>query len=239
MENNIRALGDVVKGHQLLSQSRPSRSSDSTKLLKQLNDLRWHSLLYICNDLWIGPSQHNSQDTKISSKSVTRKAMAESLLSWRINDIHDTGRFVWPHFSMKERSNPIAPWAPPALIFGSSGDVQYSQLAAQDREAAMKELASEMTYQSAIRVGHVHRFLRQPLGDQEQLEKSLETSTLDALKYVCLDINRIPLKPATGSTTKAMLIEQLVHWVRAQTKSLPSDPDRSFFHSVLTSLSHL
>ncbi|KAJ3791341.1 hypothetical protein GGU11DRAFT_694491, partial [Lentinula aff. detonsa] len=86
---------------------------------------------------------------------------------------------------------------------------------AQDREAAMKELASEMTYQSAIRVGHVHRFLRQPLGDQEKLEKNLETATLDALKYVCLDINRIPIKPASGSTTKAMLMEQLVHWVRA------------------------
>ncbi|KAJ3966209.1 hypothetical protein EV361DRAFT_809422 [Lentinula raphanica] len=70
----------------------------------------------------------------------------------------------------------------------------------------------KMTYQSAIRVGHVHRFLRQPLGDQEKLEKSLETATLDALKYVCLDINRIPIKPASGSTTKAMLIEQLLHW---------------------------
>ncbi|KAJ3782494.1 hypothetical protein GGU10DRAFT_275427 [Lentinula aff. detonsa] len=89
---------------------------------------------------------------------------------------------------------------------------EFSPPPPQDREAAMKELASEMTYQSAIRVGHVHRFLRQPLGDQEKLEKNLETATLDALKYVCLDINRIPIKPASGSTTKAMLMEQLVHW---------------------------
>ncbi|KAJ3835957.1 hypothetical protein EV361DRAFT_813132 [Lentinula raphanica] len=213
METDIRALGDVVKGHQLLSQSLPSRGSETTKLLKQLNDLRWHSLFYICNDLWIGPSRDYLEDTKVSSKKVSRKAMAESLLSWRKHDISEAARFVWPHFTMKERSNPIAPWAPP-LNLGSSGDVQYNRLTAQDREAAMKELAGEMNYQSAIRVGHVHRFLCQPLDDQDKLEKSLETATVDALKYVCLDINRIPLRPVSGNTTKAMLIEQLIHWVR-------------------------
>ncbi|KAJ3816845.1 hypothetical protein F5880DRAFT_1493831, partial [Lentinula raphanica] len=96
--------------------------------------------------------------------------------------------------------------------FSPPPHIQYNQLTAQDREAAMEELAREMNYQSAIRIGHVHRFLRQPLDHKDKLEKSLETATVDALRYVCLDINRIPLRPVSGNTTKAMLIEQLIHW---------------------------
>ncbi|KAJ3831557.1 hypothetical protein F5878DRAFT_549399, partial [Lentinula raphanica] len=107
----------------------------------------------------------------------------------RKHDVCEESRFVWPHFTMEERSSPRAPWAPPASISDPNADIQYVQLLDPERRAAMQELAIAMNYESAVRVGHIHRFLCQSLENQDKLQKNLETTTLHALKYVCLDIN--------------------------------------------------
>ncbi|KIK52806.1 hypothetical protein GYMLUDRAFT_250934 [Collybiopsis luxurians FD-317 M1] len=116
---------------------------DIKRLQQELADLRWHSILYICNDLWIVPMK-DIDDIIIEKNSLSHLRMAHSLMSWQ----------------------------------------------------AMKDLADTMTYETANRIGSVHRWLCQPLYDQEKLEKSLDTAPRDALLFVCQDLNRMPLTPA-------------------------------------------
>ncbi|KAJ3817514.1 hypothetical protein F5880DRAFT_1492798, partial [Lentinula raphanica] len=86
-----------------------------------------------------------------------------------------------------------------------------SQIASKSRTTLLN-LVNTFTYDSSVRVGHIHRYLCQPLYDRDKLEKSLETATMDALMYVCLDLNRVPRTPLSGKMTKELLIRQLVHW---------------------------
>ncbi|KAJ3816235.1 hypothetical protein F5880DRAFT_1619585 [Lentinula raphanica] len=213
MEVDTRALGDVIKGHQYLCQRRPT-TAERKLLSKKLMGLRWHSLVYICNDLWISPVKDLLEETKFSKNTVTRKEMAQGLLDWRVNDINEDGIFAWPCFTMKNRPNPIAPWAHPLAVSIPANDASI-QLDDQDRQTALLNLVNTFNYDSSVRVGHIHRYLCQPLRDQDKLEKSLETATMDALMYVCLDLNRVPRTPASGKMTKELLIRALVHWVRA------------------------
>lgn len=74
-----------------------------------------------------------------------------------------------------------------------------------------------MNYKSALSIGHVHRFLTQPLQSgedgialQSRLRKNLRTVPQDALSYVCVDLDRLP----SGKLEKAQLINRLVEWVR-------------------------
>ncbi|KIK52582.1 hypothetical protein GYMLUDRAFT_179976, partial [Collybiopsis luxurians FD-317 M1] len=97
-DNQIRC--DIVKGHQLLSQRRPTTSSERKKLLKKLNEIHWHLLLYICNDLWISPASDIIGKTEILKTEVTRKAMAESLLDWRRTKPVDS--LLWPQIHSGE-----------------------------------------------------------------------------------------------------------------------------------------
>ncbi|KAJ3980405.1 hypothetical protein F5890DRAFT_1419703 [Lentinula detonsa] len=73
----------------------------------------------------------------------------------------------------------------------------------------MENIARQMGYESVVRVGHIHRFLHQPLDNEEQLEKNLERASRQALTYVCLDLNRMP---GDGATDKDALIAQLIRW---------------------------
>jgi len=87
MKHDIRALSEVVKGHQLLSQKRPKSDTPGgiklrKRLLKRLTDLRWISLVYICNDLWILPFNNCDDEHGIPQKSLRKSLMAESLVEW-------------------------------------------------------------------------------------------------------------------------------------------------------------
>lgn len=117
---------------------------------------------------------------------------------------------------MKNRANPSASWAPP-LASSTTRDADNSnttlELEGQERIEAMERLAKTINYDSAVRIGHVHRYLCQPLHNEEQLEKSLGTASLSALKFVCLDLNRMPPDPSKGKLTKDMLVEALISWV--------------------------
>ncbi|KIK62660.1 hypothetical protein GYMLUDRAFT_242306, partial [Collybiopsis luxurians FD-317 M1] len=119
-------------------------SSERKKLLKKLNEIHWHSLLYICNDLWISPASDIIGKTEILKTEVTRKAMAESLLDWREHAVQEDAKFRWPHFTMIERPDPTATWAPPpALVIDADRD-EHIELVDQDRRASMIELANAM-----------------------------------------------------------------------------------------------
>lgn len=123
---------------------------------------------------------------------------------------------------MENRPHPGAPWAPPPPTYVSdnvSDDgmshnrVLHVELGEEQRKDALEDLATTMTYNSSIQVGHVHRFLRKPLDDEEQLAKDLERASVDALRFVCLDLNRLPLMPSSDKPTKNLFILQLIAWV--------------------------
>ncbi|KIK60673.1 hypothetical protein GYMLUDRAFT_244248 [Collybiopsis luxurians FD-317 M1] len=195
MQHDTCALYDVVRGHQLLSQKLPKRSSEQKRLQQELADLRWHSILYICNDLWIVPVK-DIDDIIIEKNSLSRSRMAHSLMSWRKEAISNDNKFRWPHFNMRSCSNPLAPWAPLSTFIVDFVNDDSITLTDSERRQAMKDLADTMTYETANRIGSVHRWLCQPLYDQEKLEKSLDTAPRDALLFI----------------TKDMLIKQLIRW---------------------------
>jgi hypothetical protein len=86
LQSDRRSLVDITRGHQLLSASRPSPSTKN-QLLKKLSKLKWISLVYICNDLWIQPVS-NSTDIELSkSKEIQRKKMANALINWVCCDL--------------------------------------------------------------------------------------------------------------------------------------------------------
>jgi hypothetical protein len=71
-----------------------------------------------------------------------------------------------------------------------------------------------MNYNSARYIGNIHRALCAPLNDGlekglKRLSGQLAVVNIDALKYVCIDLNRLPL----GKLGKAVLIRALIDWV--------------------------
>jgi len=139
------------------------------------------------------------------------------------NDVDQDGKFRWPHFTVRNRPHPGAPWAPPPVTYaisdhgsddGMSDDgVIHVEFGEEQRKNAMENLATTMTYNSSVHVGQVHRFLCKPLDDEEQLAKDLERASVDALTFVCLDLNRMPPMPSSDKITKDLLIPQLIIWV--------------------------
>ncbi|KAJ3709926.1 hypothetical protein C8R42DRAFT_563696, partial [Lentinula raphanica] len=73
---------------------------------------------------------------------------------------------------------------------------------------------------SAYRVGDIHRFLSQPLGDDHgHLRRLLDDATFDALMYVCVDLGRSPV----AKCSKSVLIHELVTWRLAMPRT-PLEP---------------
>lgn len=91
MQNRTHELSDIVKGHQLLSGTRPKRSSERKRLIKALGGLHWHSLVYICNDLWIYPVNTLLDQIQLSkTRAFTRNSMAQALAEWVRSDFFVT-----------------------------------------------------------------------------------------------------------------------------------------------------
>ncbi|KIK50658.1 hypothetical protein GYMLUDRAFT_113325, partial [Collybiopsis luxurians FD-317 M1] len=123
-------------------------------------------------------------------------------------DVNEGGKFHWPHFTIQGHPQPIALWAPPSTLAIDSGSHAFSELDDLDRMNAMESLATTLSYDSAVRIGHIHCYLCQPLQDEEVLIKNLERASRDALTFVCLDLNQLP----SGKITKDVLIAQLSSW---------------------------
>ncbi|KAJ3892060.1 hypothetical protein GG344DRAFT_46074, partial [Lentinula edodes] len=74
------------------------------------------------------------------------------------------------------------------------------------------ETIKRFNWHSAHSVGHIHRFLTQPLVDDvvgdKQLKVNLNRQTLIALSFVCIDLDILP----EGKFGKAELVNQLVKW---------------------------
>ena len=75
-----------------------------------------------------------------------------------------------------------------------------------------------MSYATAISIGHIHRYLKQPLlknenGDitYDRLQQNLLETPRDALVYVCADLDQLPSQ--FRRPKKAALVEKLVQWV--------------------------
>ncbi|KAJ3990672.1 hypothetical protein F5050DRAFT_1716716, partial [Lentinula boryana] len=147
MQNDIRALDDVVKGHQLLSEKRPAIRSEEKELLKRLSALRWHSLVYICNDLWLAPLD-SLTSVGISKSDLQKELMAHWLQEWRSHDVREDSKFRWPHFTVHNRPPPAASWAPPPIHIINSGNYSHAELTDSERTIKMENIARQMGYES-------------------------------------------------------------------------------------------
>ena len=108
-----------------------------------------------------------------------------------------------------------APWArdPPVVL--NHGNIQIRELSASEKRREFLILIQNMTPRSAAHVGDIHRYLCQTPNERTlndirgELMKKLGKKTMDALKYVCVDLNLMP----AGTATKEMCAQQLVEWV--------------------------
>lgn len=88
-----------------------------------------------------------------------------------------------------------------------------------------------MSHHSLYGIGDVHRILLEPLTNLKPralagLRASLNQVNSDALAYVCIDLERMPI----GNFSKQHLLDQLIDWVSLTTGALRSvlGPDTSF-----------
>ncbi|KAE9389263.1 hypothetical protein BT96DRAFT_835150 [Gymnopus androsaceus JB14] len=97
------------------------------------------------------------------------------------------------------------PYEPPPAVSLHFSDAE--------RQSALQNLSKTMNFNSAIAVGDIHRYLCRPVkGDnaavRTKLLGDLLECTEDALKFVCIDLNRLPF----GNFTKRDLAQALIVW---------------------------
>ncbi|KAJ3871590.1 hypothetical protein F5051DRAFT_340711, partial [Lentinula edodes] len=70
--------------------------------------------------------------------------------------------------------------------------------------------SSNLNSHNAHDIGHMHRYLTQPLldGATQNLRATLNRMTVIALVFVCADLGRLP----AGKFVKAQLVEELIQW---------------------------
>jgi len=75
-----------------------------------------------------------------------------------------------------------------------------------------------MSFNSARHIGDLHRALCAPLNSDLEKDKAMKMlgtqlakCNVDALKYVCVDLNCLPL----GKLGKPVLVQALIEWVRS------------------------
>ena len=93
--------------------------------------------------------------------------------------------------------------------------IKIREFSADEKQREFLALAQTMTPRSALHVGDIHRYLTQTptaseVGDiRDEVMKKLGKKSLDALKYVCLDLNVVP----AGTATRELCMQLLVDWV--------------------------
>ncbi|KAH7867730.1 uncharacterized protein C8R40DRAFT_1178724 [Lentinula edodes] len=109
---------------------------------------------------------------------------------------------------------PQAPWAFPVLSLAFHGNVACHILTNTEQKRMMQATARKMNWHSATGVGHIHQLLWAPCNNsssvgKEKLAKGLNVEGVDALLYVCADLNRVPLQ-LPKRDVKQILIYQLI-----------------------------
>ncbi|KAF8825246.1 hypothetical protein HHX47_DHR7000450 [Lentinula edodes] len=214
-----RELSDI---HHLLSLSQPSTDSLQTHLRSRLKNKKWGTLLYVCNDLMVFPAEISDEIARkasVTKSDIMKDDMVDTLIKWRLNDIHEDQAFVWPHFTPIGFAPPRAPWAYPILSHTFHDNVPCHTFTDVERKNRLQDIARRMNWHCATGVGHIHQLLWAPCGDnhveREKLAKGLNTEGIDALLYVCTDLNRVPLQ-LPRRDVKRILIHQLIDWRMTQ-----------------------
>ncbi|KAJ3916239.1 hypothetical protein F5877DRAFT_47021, partial [Lentinula edodes] len=209
---------ELIDIHHLLSSLRPSTDLLQAQLRSRLKSKKWGALLYVCNDLMVFPVQ--------ISGGIVRKEM-----------ITKNHAFVWPHFTPTMFAPPRAPWASPVLSLAFHGNVACHTLTDTERKRMMQDTARRMNWHSATGVGHIHQLLWAPCDNssvgKEKLAKGLNVEGVDALLYVCADLNRVPLQ-LPRRDVKRILIYQLIDWVSCVYVSFPLSHLTVYFRQRMT-----
>ncbi|KAJ4467608.1 hypothetical protein C8R41DRAFT_779547 [Lentinula lateritia] len=167
-----------------------------TQLRSKLKSKKWGALIFVCNDLMVFPSQllHGIvRKTLVTKSDITKDEMVNTLIEWRLNDIQEDQAFVWPHFTPTSFAPPRAPWASPVLSPTFHGHIACRSLTDPEKKTMMDDVTRRMNWHSATGVGHIHQLLWAPCDDsntgKETLAKALNAEGIDALLYVCIDLN--------------------------------------------------
>ncbi|KAJ3735332.1 hypothetical protein DFJ43DRAFT_992033 [Lentinula guzmanii] len=212
-ENTNGIANDVAEIHSIVSEACPVLP-EYPDFEVRLARHRWLPLLYVCNDLMVFPADKYislAASQSISDRAVKKAELAAALRNWRTHEIVEEAPFMWPHFTPKNSPPPEAPWAIPP-------DTQsIHNLSDTERSMVLQNLMTRMNFNSARHIGDLHRALCAPLNNDLEKRKALELLhiqlskyNIDALKYVCVDLNRLPL----GKLGKPVLIQALIDWVR-------------------------
>lgn len=221
---------DVGAIHLILSEASPSLP-EYEEFERRLVKHRWIPLLYVCNDIMEFPADKYisfAAQPVIPERAVTKAELAAALRSWvgfylcflltrrsnlisqRTSKIMDQESFSWPHFTPMSIPAPEAPWArhvPSAIT-------SLHRFNDTERALLHENLVTRMSYNSARHIGDIHRLLCAPLNDNSErglktLAVQLAKINVDALKYVCIDLNCLPRE----KLTKSVLVQALIDWV--------------------------
>ncbi|KAF9072150.1 hypothetical protein BDP27DRAFT_1193197, partial [Rhodocollybia butyracea] len=185
-------------------------------LQKYISSRKWAALAYVCNDLNHFPGDKRKKLSLLPvlrKRDISKNAMAEALISWRINDV-EKAQFAWSHFMPTKSELPEIPWAE---LNAQHENIQLmnklQNLTPQNRADLLAELTARLNYKSTCDIGAIHGHLTQPVVNQKgkpigNLAQTLERMSVSALAFVCIDLNRL----LVGNFGKAELIEELVSW---------------------------
>ncbi|KAJ3924916.1 MAG: hypothetical protein NXY57DRAFT_907648 [Lentinula lateritia] len=209
-----RLLGQLSDIHTLLSDLRPSTTSELVQLRTRLGRMNWTTLLFVCEDLLAFKSPSIQRMEIIQKSQITKDDMIDALVDWRLDLVQEDGPFVWPHFTPTQHGPPRSAQSPAITYFNG---LPCRTLTDPEKEVLMKQLISTMVYKTAVHIGNIHQYLWQPINDNEmgkmKLANILKTKNRIALLFVCLDLNRVPMNISHKTVPKKDLISQLVDWV--------------------------
>ncbi|THH19101.1 hypothetical protein EUX98_g8839 [Antrodiella citrinella] len=214
----------ITSIHQRLSESRPQAENLEMELKKRLSKHLWGALAYVCNDLSAFPEK-TAEDLvmqrSLRYKDVTKLEMAEALVIWRRNSVEEDGPFEWPHFTPTVGESPETHMPRDTPSLQEHGSDVYRELTLEEMQLEHQNLrdSENMNYKATLGIGLTQRYLCELLQDDDRkatLAKKLTKQPLVALRFVCVDVNRLP----SGTVDKAALVSQLVRWRMTQ----PLDP---------------
>ncbi|KAJ3848117.1 hypothetical protein EV368DRAFT_68544 [Lentinula lateritia] len=192
LRSSPRLLGQLSDIHTLLSDLRPSTTSELVQLRTRLGRMNWTTLLFVCEDLLALKSPSVLRMEIIQKSQITKDDMIDALVDWRLDLVHEDGPFVWPHFTPTHHGPPRSAQSPTITYYNGSPCCTLT-----DSE-------------------------KEPINNSEmgkvKLANILNTKNRVALLFVCLDLNRVPMNISHRIVPKKDLISQLVDWRLTQPK---------------------
>ncbi|EEB86931.1 hypothetical protein MPER_15944, partial [Moniliophthora perniciosa FA553] len=184
---------------------------------KILTKKKWLTLFYVSCHVLAFPDDTFARISgipQIGARDISKSELAAALVTWRVTEVVEDETFTWPNFTTRSRGRPAGisrSYSSPAQASGES-TLHITPFTAVQRNTLLAQVRQGMTYSTALGIGHIHRALCEPIEDNSdgraKLIKKLNSRTLDALKFVCIDINHLP----SESVRKHDLIQALVAW---------------------------